>query len=201
MLVSSDTTHPSGSILPKNLAQVTYIDGSTLLGGRATVACDAGFESISLASLRGLAAASPAQETERIASEGLANEEVPPSAPLRALQASNCADCYDSGWFAIDSGTVYTMNHNLGAVPLTATIWGATDSSGSEQYLMNVIEANSGVYGTWMSQVTSTAFTLKTGDNRWVCGSCYPSFAPSSSGYMKVFLSASPCGAGCYDSG
>ena len=101
----------------------------------------------------------------------------------------------------IDSGTVYTMNHNLGAVPLTATIWGATDSSGSEQYLMNVIEANSGVYGTWMSQVTSTAFTLKTGDNRWVCGSCYPNFAPSSSGYMKVFLSASPCGGDCYDSG
>ena len=38
---------------------------------------------------------------------------------------------YDSGWFAVTTGTVYTKTHGLGAVPKAYSLFHSTNSTGS----------------------------------------------------------------------
>ena len=71
---------------------------------------------------------------------------------------------YDSGWFYVEKGKEYEKTHNLGTFPALVVKYGASDSSGSNMYLMDgVYEPSFGRRGCWLVQITKTSYRVKGG--------------------------------------
>ncbi len=98
---------------------------------------------------------------------------------------------YDSGWFFVEPGKNYDKEHKLGSLPRTATIWGATDSNGSNMYLlMDGHYWTNGGHGCWLQKITSDSYRISTGFHSamWAGGTDYFTDWSALSGYIKVLM-------------
>ncbi|QTA90624.1 Uncharacterized protein dnm_066850 [Desulfonema magnum] len=98
---------------------------------------------------------------------------------------------YDSGWFFVEPGNNYDKEHNLGSLPRSATIWGATDSDGSNMYLLtDGHKWTNGGHGCWLQKVTTNSYRISTGTKSamWAGGTDYFTDWSNLSGYIKVLM-------------
>jgi len=75
--------------------------------------------------------------------------------PISALKV------YDSGWFAITTGTTYLKTHNLGTTKVITTVYFSPDGS-SCVGIMHDSDAYARHYGTFVAGITVTTITLRT---------------------------------------
>lgn len=69
---------------------------------------------------------------------------------------------WDSGWFDVELGKDYRLDHEIAGEPLTATIW--YRRSGSDDiHMMDGIYENGGGYGAWIMDLNSSSLLVSTG--------------------------------------
>jgi hypothetical protein len=97
---------------------------------------------------------------------------------------------YDSGWFAISTGSTYTKTHNLNTTNLLCTVYLSSSSTGaSEVSIMgDTIVAEQGAYGGLLGSITSTQCTLGTGNVGLGQAGYFGITEISSSGYARIIL-------------
>ena len=127
---------------------------------------------------------------------------------MTSTPACTTSSCYDTGWQAVSTANAW--DHRLNdawralpgysdslPMPDHVTIWGSANFDGNPAVLLSGQSTNQesgtlGTYGTWLKLSTSPwapwTLNMKSGDNRWTCGSCYDNFSPGSSGYVRVVL-------------
>jgi hypothetical protein len=95
---------------------------------------------------------------------------------------------YDSGWFAVTSGTTYTKAHGIGQMPRIVTLWWcASTSAGANTYpVMSAYSSapTGGVYSLLYMNATNVVITTGSGTS----GACtlYSTTGNSSSGYYRI---------------
>ena len=73
---------------------------------------------------------------------------------------------YDSGWFAIASGTAYTKTHNLGSNPRMYFVEVSANSDGRNSYVPSPFDP-AGAVGIMLTSKNSISVVLTTGSSGW----------------------------------
>lgn len=93
---------------------------------------------------------------------------------------------YDSGWFAVAAGTVYTKTHGLGAVPHMYLLLHSTNSSGStENAVVTTVKISGQNYYYAPIGFDSTSAYIETGTDA-TAGVICSTRRVSSSGYYRL---------------
>ncbi len=71
---------------------------------------------------------------------------------------------YDCGWFRVEKGTNYDKDHYFGVFPRLVIVWGASDSNGTNMFLMDGIYSDTyRGYGSWLQRITQNSYRISTG--------------------------------------
>jgi len=96
---------------------------------------------------------------------------------------------YDSGWFPVTHGQIYTLTHNLNSINLMVQIWFATDSKGSNmQGVQSQVHVNKSDYGAVIQNVSSTTISISTSNGYVANDNNWPGISQYSSGYYRVLI-------------
>ncbi len=76
---------------------------------------------------------------------------------------------WDSGWFEVEDGKNYKLDHDMTSEPLVATIWYRRDGS-DDIHMMDGIYENTGGYGAWIMDLNSSSLVVSTGINSSTSG-------------------------------
>ncbi len=94
---------------------------------------------------------------------------------------------YDSGWFAVSTGTAYIKTHNLGTSKIITNLYYSASSDGSNAIDVTFYSDNLvGNYGGSITAITPTQLTINTGNYDVVLYSTASSYAVASSGYYRI---------------
>lgn len=101
---------------------------------------------------------------------------------------------YDSGWFAVSTGTTYSKTHNLGTTKVLTIAYFSPNSDGSGYVTVLMdgnLNYNTSTYGTYMSALTTTSVSFKTLASGIFNGAdaSGANYYPSS-GYLRVLMLA-----------
>lgn len=94
---------------------------------------------------------------------------------------------YESAWFAVTTGTVYTKAHGLGVVPRLVVIVHSTSSSGASEQVTNFnmkLTAANTFYGGF--GITTTTIVIETSTDA-ASGVCMSTRRNSAAGYYKIY--------------
>jgi len=76
---------------------------------------------------------------------------------------------WDSGWFDVEDGRNYKLDHDMTSEPLIATIWYRREDS-DDIHMMDGIYENTGGYGAWIMDLNSNSLVVSTGTNSSTSG-------------------------------
>lgn len=94
---------------------------------------------------------------------------------------------YDSGWFAVSVGAVYTLAHNIGAIPSHVTLLWSASSAGTSVVSVHLVASQS-PFSAYFDPIglDATYITARTGSSTAVSSTCLYMGSPSASGYWRI---------------
>ena len=91
---------------------------------------------------------------------------------------------YDSGWFAVSTGSVNSFSHGLGVVPSRFQVTFSTSSSGNPSYSIGEYAAYS--YTGYALKLTHMLVSVKAGDGKVALYFNGSGYAEATTGYYRV---------------
>lgn len=92
---------------------------------------------------------------------------------------------YDSGWFAVTTGTTYTKTHNLGTTKVLVILYSARDANGTDMMVED--DTGASYLGMWAYGITTTQITVRTAIT---CFHFVEAVGLITSGYARIIMLA-----------